>query len=65
MKFVGAAGHANLRIGVWLWTETILENDAQPIEAVRCSEPALPQYRERIERRGLCLLRPGAIKANV
>jgi hypothetical protein len=63
LSFVGAAGHPSPRIGVWLWTENDLTDDAQRVDGVPCGEPALPHYRDRIERRGLCLLPPGVISS--
>lgn len=57
VKFAGAAGHPNPRLGLWLWTECDLGEKAVSVP-VRCSAASMPQYRERIERRGICLMQP-------
>ena len=58
IRFSGTAGHPDPRLGVWLWADQDVEEKAQRLETVTCSEPALPQYRERIDRLGICLLKP-------
>jgi hypothetical protein len=59
VKFEGAAGHPSPRLGLWVWTDQDLAVCKQPI-LVRGSEAAMPQYREWIERMGICLLKPAA-----
>jgi len=59
VKFEGAAGHPSPRLGLWVWTDQDLAVCKQPVQ-VRGSEAAMPQYREWIERTGICLLTPAA-----
>ncbi len=57
LEFRGAAGHANPRLGLWLWVERELRpSPAGP--GLRCPEAALPQVRDRWEREGICLKPP-------
>lgn len=56
VKFRGAAGDLKPRLGLWAWTDQDLSTGART--DVRCTEPAMPQYRDRIERRGICLVAP-------
>jgi hypothetical protein len=58
VKFQGMAGHSKPRLGLWAWADHDLDGNTQPV-SVRCGEPAMPQYRDRIERQGECLLPPG------
>ncbi|NUQ64563.1 MAG: hypothetical protein HUU20_19020 [Pirellulales bacterium] len=59
VKFAGTAGHPNPRLGLWLWSESDLANGGISTK-LPCSQPAVPQYRDRIERQGVCLLNPAA-----
>ena len=45
----------DFRAGLWLWTEAECRGQPLPVAA---GAPEMPQYRERIERQGLCLQRP-------
>ena len=45
----------DFRAGLWLWTEAECRGQPLPVAA---DAPEMPQYRERIERQGLCLQRP-------
>jgi hypothetical protein len=62
VKFHGAAGHPNPRLGLWLWADQDLA-ERTPLASLRCSAPALPQYRDHLERQGICLMPPAAGKA--
>lgn len=57
VRFAGAAGHPNPRLGLWLWSERTLDGGVR-VEGTACGEPALPQVRDRVERRGVCLMPP-------
>ncbi len=59
VRFRGAAGHPQCRIGVWLWLESQLSPMATP-SAILCPEPVMPQYRPSIARQGVCLRAPVA-----
>ena len=62
VKFSGVAGHPNPRIGLWVWSDANLTVAEQPVAGLRCDEPVLPQYRDRVERHGICLLRPAPVR---
>jgi hypothetical protein len=62
VKFSGTAAHPNPRLGVWLWADTNLAAAEAPLAGVSCSEPTLPHYRERTERRGIRLLAPSVAR---
>jgi hypothetical protein len=62
VKFKGNAGHSNPRFGLWVWTDEDMSNQMQLVHS-GCSEPAMPQYRDRIERQGVCLAEPKTILA--
>jgi hypothetical protein len=53
------AGNSKPRLGLWAWADHNLANNIQST-AVRCDDPAMPQYRDRIERQGMCLLSPSS-----
>ncbi len=55
LRFRGHAGHANPRLGVWVWAEHDLESHAVSVP-IGCSEPAMPQYRAGVERDGARML---------
>ncbi|MCC6367846.1 MAG: alpha-galactosidase [Bryobacterales bacterium] len=57
VRFRGAAAHPSPKLGVWLWTEQDLSGSATHV-ASSCPEPQMPQYREHLERSGICLKRP-------
>ena len=57
VKFEGMAGHANPRLGLWAWADHDLSKHRQPTP-VHCGAPLMPQYRDCIERQGVCLLTP-------
>ncbi len=57
VKFSGAAGHPNPRLGLWLWADQDLA-DQTPLASFRCGDPAMPQYRDRLERQGICVMPP-------
>jgi hypothetical protein len=57
IRFTGAAGHEHPRIGVWAWCEHDLAASKIQVSAT-CAEPAMPHYRQEIERRGICLKPP-------
>ena len=59
VKFHGAAGNAKACLGLWAWAERDLTDSLRP-SPLQCAEPAMPQYRDRIERQGICLLAPGS-----
>ncbi|MDO8539690.1 MAG: hypothetical protein Q7S40_04555, partial [Opitutaceae bacterium] len=61
IKFSGAAGHPNPRLALWVWADHQLA-DEQQITSSFCSDPAMPPYRERIERHGTCIMRPAALR---
>ena len=61
IKFSGRTGHAGPRLGVWLWVDYDLA-DQTLLTAVQCRPPVLPQYRDRRERHGICLLRPAVVR---
>lgn len=61
VRFRGAAAHPAPRLGVWLWADQDLTASASRVET-NCPEPQMPQYRERIERSGICLKRPGQVR---
>lgn len=56
VKFAGQAGHLQPRLGLWAWADQELR-DQQPA-GTTCSEPGMPQYRDHLERQGVCLLKP-------
>jgi hypothetical protein len=58
IRFCGRAGHPNPRIGLWIWIESDLAGYKQPV-SVRCDEAAMPQYRDLLDRQGICILSPG------
>lgn len=55
--FSGRAGHPNPRIGLWVWIESDLAGHKQPV-SVHCSEAAMPQYRDLLDRQGIRILSP-------
>ena len=55
VKFSGTTGHPNPRLGLWLWAEQELA-ERRPLASFRGSDPAMPQYRDRLERQGICLM---------
>jgi hypothetical protein len=57
IRFKVKAGHPDPLLGLWLWNEYDLSGWKQQIPS-SCSDPAMPQYRDHIERRGICLLKP-------
>jgi hypothetical protein len=57
VKFRGAAGDLKPRLGLWAWADREVMAGAERT-TVRCNEPAMPQYRDRVERQGVCLLSP-------
>jgi hypothetical protein len=57
INFKGTAGYGNPRFGLWLWTDSELK-DITHLDSVHCSEPAMPQYCDRLERKGVCLISP-------
>ena len=57
IRFAGAAGHVHPRIGLWVWCEQDLAASKVAVP-VNCPEPAMPQYRQMIERRGIAVKRP-------
>ncbi len=57
VHFRGSAAAPEYRIGAWLWAENECSRDEQAIGA-RAGAPEMPQYRDRLERWGLCLRRP-------
>jgi hypothetical protein len=57
VEFRGTAGHPDPRLGLWLWAEQDLA-ERMPLASFHCSEPALPQYRDRLDRQGICLTGP-------
>ncbi|MCU0917032.1 MAG: hypothetical protein MUC88_21085 [Planctomycetes bacterium] len=59
VRFRGTAGHPNPRLGLWLWADQELAQRT-PVASARGSEPAMPQYRDRLERQGMCLQPPTA-----
>jgi hypothetical protein len=59
VKFQGTAGHSGPRLGLWAWTDRDLAETMQRAP-VPCADPDMPQYRDRIERQGVCLLPPAA-----
>ncbi len=60
VRFDGAAGFEQPRIGVWLWSENNLGKLKQPV-GYASSAPAMPEYRPELERNGICLLPPRAV----
>jgi hypothetical protein len=62
VKFSGTAGHPNPRLGLWLWADQDL-SDRTPLASFHCSDPAMPQYRDRLERQGVCLMPPTASRS--
>lgn len=61
IKFSGAAGHLNPRLAVWAWADYELKPVTQ-ITAVHATDPALPPYRDRLERRGICVMPPRVLR---
>jgi hypothetical protein len=59
VKFQGAAGHPAPRLGLWVWADQDLADRMQPA-SVPCGDPAMPQYRDRLDRQGICLLPPAS-----
>jgi hypothetical protein len=59
VKFSGTAGHPNPRLGLWLGADQDLA-DRTLLASFRCSDPARPPYRDRLERQGICLMLPTA-----
>ncbi len=57
VRFTGVAGHEHPRIGIWAWHEQDLTAKKVSVSAT-CAEPAMPPYRQAIERRGICLKSP-------
>jgi hypothetical protein len=57
IRFKGKAGHPDPLFGLWLWNEYDFSGWKQQIQS-SCSDPAMPQYRDHTERRGICLLKP-------
>jgi hypothetical protein len=57
VRFTGAAGHEHPRIGLWAWCEHDL-SESKIQQSAKCSEAVMPQYRQDIERRGICLKTP-------
>ena len=55
VRFQGAAGQPKPRLGLWVWADYELADCAQHTP-VLCVDPAMPQYRDRIERQGICLM---------
>jgi hypothetical protein len=55
IRFHGAAGQPKPRLGLWVWADHGLADCAQHAP-VHCAEPAMPQFRDRIERHGVCLM---------
>ena len=62
LRFTGAAAHPQTRLGLWAWMELDLTANRNPVLDMNCSEPAMPQYAPHIERRGICIMRPGQNK---
>lgn len=54
VRFSGAAGFEQPRIGVWLWSEQQIGKLAQLVGSAS-STPAMPEYRSDIERGGICI----------
>ena len=54
INFKGFAGHPAPKFGLWVWTDRDL-TDFKQLLSVHCSEPAMPQYNDAIERTGICL----------
>lgn len=54
----GSVAQPDARIGLWIWSERDRAPGLQSL-TVPCSKPEMPQVRERIERQGVCILRPG------
>ena len=57
INFKGTAGQANPRFGLCLWTDSELK-DITHLDSIHCSEPAMPQYKDHLERLGVCLFSP-------
>ncbi|MDD4869198.1 MAG: hypothetical protein PHR77_01460 [Kiritimatiellae bacterium] len=60
IKFSGTAGHPNPRLGLWIWADYELI-DRMYLASVHCSDSVMPQYRDRLERQGVCLMPPKAM----
>ena len=54
VRFSGACGFERPRIGVWLWLEEQMDGFAHLLDSAS-STPTLPQYKDEIERDGICL----------
>ena len=54
VRFSGAAGFEQPRIGIWLWSEQNIAKLAQLVDCAS-SAPAMPEYRSDIERGGICI----------
>jgi hypothetical protein len=54
ISYEGTAAHAGAKVGLWLWSEADLSARRVALD-VACSEPAMPQYRAGVLRRGVCL----------
>jgi hypothetical protein len=63
IRFSGVAGNPNPPFAVWAWAEHKL-TDRMSLPLVRCSEPAMPQYEDQIERRGICILARATLGAS-
>ena len=57
LRFRGIAAHDKPKLGLWLWTGRELVRTPAG-DGVHCSEPALPQVADLLEREGLCLKSP-------
>lgn len=54
VRFSGAAGFEQPRIGIWLWSEQNIAKLAQLVDCAS-SANAMPEYRSHIERGGICI----------
>jgi hypothetical protein len=57
MRVSGIAGHPNPRLGLWVWADHDRSERTQ-LASFRCSDPVMPQYRDRLEHQGICLMPP-------
>ena len=57
VRFTGKAAYPTPRIGLWAWDEYNLSGKKIPLPE-KASQSAMPQYRDEIEREGICILRP-------
>jgi hypothetical protein len=61
VKFSGTFPYERCKIGLWVWVDWELTEQAVPV-SIQCPEPTMPQYQDHLRRQGICVLSPRTLR---